>query len=105
MQESLSTAAPQYNARVPRARQFREIVGIHLFTGGSLAKQHVLGPGGKFIHHIQDQSGARIWLREDPLQLEVSASSEKALGMAVSMARDLADTVSRRQWPDGPWPV
>ena len=64
-------------------------------------KRKILGPKGRNVHFIQDSSGARIWLRESPMQLEIYASNEQALELAVNMARDLANAVASVQFD--PW--
>ena len=61
-------------------------------------KSKILGPKGHKSHFIQDKSGARVWLRESPMQLEICASTEPALELAVNMARDLANTVAAEPW-------
>merc|ERR1712039_684693 len=48
------------------------------------------------LHHIQDETGARLWVlgeKDEPVRLEISASKQQDFDSAVQMAKDLIKTV------------
>ena len=48
------------------------------------------------VQFIQDTTGARVWLRESPMQLEVSASTEPAnFFVGVQQLTDVAPRLTR----------
>ena len=83
--------------RQPKANQFQEIIVLEECHDVAHLKRKILGPKGRNVHFIQDSSGASVWLRESPMQLEICASTEQALELAVNMARDLANAAASDQ--------
>jgi len=73
--------------------EFREVLDLWESEPGFNLKGKIIGDSGRNVHHIQDQTGARLWLSGDPLQLEVSAGTSGELDQAVQMAKDLIKTV------------
>ena len=56
-------------------------------------KRMIIGNGGKHVHHIQDHTGTKVWYSACPPQLELRASSDDDLRLAMDMAKDLVQTV------------
>merc|ERR1711972_1085655 len=59
-------------------------------------KGKFIGDGGRYVHHIQDETKARLWLvGEDgePMGLHISANSAGSIAAAQQMASDLLETV------------
>lgn len=59
-------------------------------------KGALIGDGGRNVHHIKDQSRARLWIKGDEdegLRVDISADSVEDLNKAVQMTKDLIKTV------------
>jgi len=56
-------------------------------------RDKIVGERARNVHHIQDQTGAKVWCGGDPLKVEVSANSSDILSKAVQMTQDLIGTV------------
>ncbi len=57
-------------------------------------KHRIVGPRGRNLHHIQDQTGAYLSCTGCPLQLDVRASTQASLDLALHMAKDLIARVA-----------
>jgi len=71
----------------------KEVLELFEADDGFSLRQKLIGDHGRNVHHIQDQTGARLWFNGNPLQLEISAESDDALHGAVNMAQDLITAV------------
>mmetsp|Transcript_30006 Transcript_30006/g.69856 ORF Transcript_30006/g.69856 Transcript_30006/m.69856 type:complete len:358 (-) Transcript_30006:170-1243(-) len=64
---------------------------------GFQLKQKILGERTKNLHHIQDQTGAQVWVRDGdhngPAYLEVTAPDNGSLHEAVDLCRDLLHAI------------
>mmetsp|Transcript_128019 Transcript_128019/g.249456 ORF Transcript_128019/g.249456 Transcript_128019/m.249456 type:complete len:498 (-) Transcript_128019:122-1615(-) len=56
-------------------------------------RDKIVGERARNVHHIQDQTGAKVWCGGDPLKVEVSANSSDILAKAIQMSQDLIGTV------------
>lgn len=76
---------------------FLKIIKLKDTDPGFHIRGALIGNGGRNVHHIQDQTGANLWLQGDPpgqnMRLEVSAPSQEQLDQAVHMSKDLIKTV------------
>uniref|UniRef100_A0A7S4PTK7 K Homology domain-containing protein n=1 Tax=Alexandrium monilatum TaxID=311494 RepID=A0A7S4PTK7_9DINO len=82
---------------------FREVLDLWECEQGFNIKGKVIGDSGRNVHHIQDQTGARLWLSGEPARLEVTADSPDGLRRAVQMAQDLLGAVYEEyaEWLNG----
>merc|ERR1711879_79470 len=79
-----------------RDGDFKQTLDVEECDPGFAFRPKLLGEKGRNVHHIQDQTGAKLWLTgnaPDPMSLEISAESAEKLEQAVSMAKDLIQTV------------
>jgi len=59
------------------------------------------------LHHIQDETGAMLWVlgeAGEPVRLEISANAQAPLDQAAQMSKDLIKTIFHEyeQWKNGP---
>jgi len=86
-----------------REAGFREVLELWECEPAFNLKGKIIGDSGRNVHHIQDQTGAKLWLSGDPMQLEVCTNSPEDLERAVNMAQDLLGAVydEYTQWLGG----
>ena len=59
-------------------------------------RHRLLGDRGRFVHHIQDVTRAKVWCKGSPLKIHTSAFNDESLDKAVRLARHLVDTVAQQ---------
>ena len=67
------------------------------------ARRRLLGDRGRFVHHIQDVTGATVWCRGSPLAFHLTSGSDESLDKAEHLVQDLVNTVAQQfaQWNKG----
>ncbi len=83
MQEALPTPRPEMSTFAPR------IVAIHIHPDKI---RDVIGPGGKTIRRIQEETGCQIDVEDDGT-VSLATVDEEAMDRAVAMIRDLTESV------------
>jgi len=68
-------------------------------------KPKLIGRKGENLHHIQDETGAKLYVKGDPpdaLRLEIKARSQENLDTAISLAQELIDSVQDqyKEWSE-----
>merc|ERR1712070_572470 len=75
---------------------FSEVIDVEYTDPAFYVRGHILGEKGCNMHHIQDETGAKIFLEESDAgghHLQVTASNQEDLDKASEMLRDLLVTV------------
>ena len=64
------------------------------------ARRRLLGDRGRFVHHIQDVTGASVWCRGSPLSFHLTSDSDEILDKAEHLVQNLVNTVAQHfeQW-------
>ena len=67
------------------------------------ARRRLLGDRCRFVHHIQDVTGATVWCRGSPLAFHLTSGSDESLDKAEHLVQDLVNTVAQQfaQWNKG----
>jgi len=84
-------------------KRFEQVLELEPVDPGYNMISKLKGERGQNVHHIQDQTGAQIWIRADAgnsLRCEITGESRSAINKAWSLARELADVcyTEYRQW-------
>ena len=70
-------------------------------------KGKIIGDKGKHVHHVQDETGAKVWVDQtakgEPITVRISAGSQENVDSALALVQDLIDAVQDeyQSWIDG----
>jgi transcription antitermination factor NusA-like protein len=58
-------------------------------------KGKIIGDKGRHVHHVQDETGAKVWVDQtdkgEPITIRISARSQEAVDKALNLCQDLVD--------------
>merc|ERR1712187_373118 len=77
---------------------FKKILKLKECDEGFRLRGALIGEKGRNIHHIQDATGAKLWIQgegSDSMVVKISADEQEDLEKAVDMAKDLIKAVYR----------
>merc|ERR1712187_129804 len=85
--------------------EYNNVIEVEKSTPGFDMKGKIIGEKGSHMHHIQDESGAKVWVEQDgkgePITIRIAAGSQESLDKAMTLCQDLVDAVQEEYQDEG----